>query len=381
MKNNGIVIAGIVFVISVSTIGGIGLYNYLINSNNTCNGRLIIDSLGRQVCVPNATDIEKIVGINAGGLRLLVYMDAENLVCGVEEVDILYSGRPYTFACPELASLPSIGPQFGGEPELILAQEPDVIFSTYLTIAQANELQELTGIPVVVLEYGDLNDNRDDFYNSLRIIGDILNKSDRAETLISDIENLIEDLDNRTNEIPEYEKLWCYVGGIGYRGTHGITSTECQYSPLEFINGKNSAENVTVGHAFIDIEQLFEWEGDGVLDYIIVDAGGYDMCIVNLQNTTVGGGAGDLECVEAGDPRVVMTLPYNWYTTNFATVLVDAYYLGIRFFSDQFSDLNYTDGHIYEEIYEKFVGESVYSEMANYYYGGFHNITHAEIGP
>jgi iron complex transport system substrate-binding protein len=310
-------------------------------------------------------------------------MDAEDLICGVEDVEY-ESGRPYWYACPQLSTLPSIGPQHGGNTELILAQEPDVIFfsANAATIQEANEYQELTGIPVVALNFGDLNDYREDFYNSLRIIGDVLNKSERAEALINDINEMIEDLNNRTENILQEDKYWCYVGGVSARGGHGITSTEIRYSSLEFINGKNSAENVTTApnteHAYLDLEQLFEWQDNGVLDYIIIDGGGYDTCITELKNSTEGA-AGALECAGGENPCLVMVLPYNWYHHNYATVFANAYYLGKRFFSDQFSDLDYSEGKIYDEIYKKFLGEGVYSEMAAQYYGGFHNITRTEI--
>jgi len=42
-------------------------------------------------------------------------------------------------------------------------------------------------------------------------------------------------------------------------------------------------KNVTSGYAFIDMEQLFKWENEGKLDYILVDAGGYEMCIEDLK--------------------------------------------------------------------------------------------------
>jgi iron complex transport system substrate-binding protein len=383
MVNKKILGSGIILVALIGTIIGIAIYNNFLNFGDNLNKRTILDSLGRKVNVPDADNIIKIVGINAGALRLLIYMNSEDLVCGVEDIEKLYNPTPYSFAYPELAGLPSIGPQFGGDPELILAQEPDVIFSTYLTIEDADELQQLTGIPVVNLEYGDLDNGRNNFYNSLRIIGEVLGKGDRAENLIDDINNMIEDLNNRTKDIPDIEKEWCYVGGVSYYGLHGIKSTECQYTPLVFINGKNSAENVTYGHAYLDIEQLFQWERvNHVLDYIIVDSGGYDICMLDLQNKTIGAGAGDLYCIQAIPPRAVMTLSYNWYATNYDTVFVDAYYLGKRFFPDQFSDLNYTDGNIYDDIYDNFLGVRVYEDVANANvpgHEGFHNITHTEI--
>ena len=99
----------------------------------------------------------------------------------------------------------------------------------------------------------------------------------------------------------------------------------------------------------------------------------------DLQNKTMGAGAGDLDCIRANPPRAIMTLPYNFYTVNFATVFVDAYYLGRRFFPANFSDIVYTNNAIYDDIYEEFLGKRVYNDMADYYSGGFHNITRFEI--
>jgi len=349
-----------------------GAFNYLGET------RTIEDQSGREVEIP--TKVENIIAIQPGCLRLIVYMDAEDLVCGVEEVEKTPNARPYIFACPELSELPSIGPMFGGDPELIVEQDPDIIFSTYTTAEEANTLQELTGIPVVVLNHGDLNEGKQNFYNALTLLGDILQKQSRAADLINYIEGLIKDLNDRTKNVTDSEKKWLYVGGIGYRGAHGLESTECQYSPLRFINGKNSAQNLTTSHAFIDMEQLFKWENEGKLDYIIVDGGGYSMCINDLKNTTGRYGPANLECVNNDPPRLIMVLPYNWYSHNYATIFIDAYYLGKRFFPEEFSEIKITGiNNIFDDIYENFLGKGVYEDMSNFYYGGFHNITHTEI--
>jgi iron complex transport system substrate-binding protein len=384
MANKKILGSGIIFVALIGTIVGIAIYNNYLNIFKEEGDRTITDFLGREIKIPNADDIEKIVGLESGCLRLLVYMEAVDLICGVEDIERnMDYGRPYIYAYPELTDLPSIGPQFGGDPELILGQEPDVIFITYETKEGADELQELTGIPVIVLGYGeDYGDLKTDYlYESLEIIGEVLDKEDRADDLIDYIESLFDDLDERTSNIPNNEKEWLYIGGIGHQGAHGITSTDTEYEPLKYINGKNSAETLPIadGHVFIDIEQLFQWENDHKLDYILVDGGGYDLCMQDLQNKTMGAGAGDLDCIRANPPRAIMTLPYNFYTVNFATVFVDAYYLGRRFFPANFSDIVYTNNAIYDDIYEEFLGKRVYNDMADYYSGGFHNITRFEI--
>ena len=69
------------------------------------------DMLGRKVMVPEK--VEKIVGLRAGALRLLVYMDAIDLIAGIEEIE-RRSYRPYLLAHPELKELPIIGPSMGG---------------------------------------------------------------------------------------------------------------------------------------------------------------------------------------------------------------------------------------------------------------------------
>jgi len=386
MVSKKILGSGIAVAAVISLIVGIAIYNNYINLGEESGARTITDALGREVKIPEAEDIDKIVGINPGGLRLLVYMEAEDMVCGVEDIEKLSQfqvGRPYLYANPDLKDLPSIGPQFGGDAELILGQEPDVIFMTYGTTEEADTLQEQTGIPVVALGYGEsFGDLQlDAFYDSLDLLGEILDKEDRADELQDYVDGLITDLNTRTKDIGSGDKEWIYVGGIGHQGAHGIASTDCQYEPLKYLNGKNTASLIEGcdGHAFIDIEQLFQWEDDNNLDYVIVDGGGYGLCMEDLQNDTAGAGAGDLDCIKAVPPQAIMTLPYNYYTTNLGTVLADAYYLGKRFHPSQFSDLDYTNGKVYDDIYKKFVGEGVYSNMVSDFYGGFHNITHSEI--
>jgi iron complex transport system substrate-binding protein len=381
---------GIFVTVLISAIVGMAIYNGYLNLEDffedNSNKRTITDSLGRKVKVPDADDINRIVGIQPGSLRLLIYMKAENLVCGVEDIEkTMDYGRPYIYAYPELSDLPSIGSQFGGEPELILGQEPDVIFTTLETVGSADDLQELTGIPVIVLNYGeDFGDlQMDELYESLEIIGEVLDKEDRAEELINYMKDLIEDLNDRTKDISEGDKDWIYVGGIGKQGVHGITSTDCGYEPLEFINGKNSAESLGDGYASIDVEELFDWEENGELDYILIDGGGYAGCITDLQDDSGIYGARLLKCIAEADPvRAIMVLPYNYYNPNIGNIFIDAYYLGKRFFPEPFNDLNYTDDKFYDAIYEEFLGKAVYDDMANCYvpgYEGFHNITHAEI--
>ena len=328
-----------------------------IQNDNGTSGKTvkIKDMLDRTVKVPEK--VEKVVGIEAGALRLLVYLNCSDKVVGVEDVEV-DGGKPYNYAHPELAKLPSIGPQHGGDAELIIAQQPDVIFWTYATVEKANELQEKTGIPVVALDYGDLDDNKDIFYECLRLVAKVMNKKDRAEELISYIDNTIKDLNDRTKDIKTEQKQKVYVGGVSYYGNHGILSTEPKYSPFAYINANNVASEIGLEHADIDKEKLIEWDPE----IIFIDETGLYLVQEDLKDEAYA----SISAVKNGELYGVMS--YNWYTINFATVLANAYYVGKVLFPTNFTDIDSEKKA--DDIYQTFVGKGVYQDMKDLY-GGF----------
>ena len=51
-------------------------------------------------------------------------------------------------------------------------------------------------------------------YSSLRIMGEVIGKQERAEEVIAYIDATMQDLENRTADIPESERKTVYVGGV-----------------------------------------------------------------------------------------------------------------------------------------------------------------------
>lgn len=319
----------------------------------------ITDMLGRKVKVPK--DVKEVIGIGAGALRLLVYLECVNMVVGVEDIE-LSGGKPYNYAHPEISKIPSIGPMHGGDAEMITGKDPDVILWTYTTEGDADDLQQKTSIPIVVLDYGNLGDDRATFYEALRLVAKVTGKEKRAEDLIGYIDGLINDLDTRTKSIPEAEKSGIYVGGIGYRGVHGILSTEPAYEPLAFVNGKNVAAELGKDHAFVDKEKVLEWDPD----IILVDLGGMFLISEDLKDEAYA----DVKAVKDGEIYGVM--PYNYYTTNFGTVLADAYYIGTVLFPDEFSDVGPEVKA--DEIYKELLGKGVHGDLETLY-GSYGKVT------
>ena len=324
--------------------------------------RTVTDMLGRRVVIP--TVVERLVGIEAGALRLIVYLQAADRVVGVEEIESRSgvaggSAKPYIIANPELESLPKIGPMHGGDPELILESSPDVILWTSTTAKAADDLHQRLGIPVVGIEYGDLGKQRETFYEALRLVGTVTGNGQRAEYLIDYIEENIDDLRERTSNVAQMPTA--YIGGVGYRGAHGILSTEPAYSPFAFVRVDNVASGLGLEHAFIDREQLLEWNPE----YIFIDEGGYAQAMENLAEHP----CRILDAVREG--RLYGLLPYNWYTTNFGTVLANAYYVGSVIYPERFGDIDPIA--MADRIYGELVGGRAYHEMAEHF-GGFKKI-------
>lgn len=321
----------------------------------------ITDLLGREVNVP--ANVERVVGVASGAVRMLTYLNATDMIVGVEDVETQSAFTPYQFAQPDLKYLPVIGPKHGGDAELILSRQPDVIFYTCSQLEPAtgetmDDLQEKTGIPVIAIDLGDLGERRAVFEQSLRLMGDILGKNSKAEDVISYVDSVLTDLDTRTLGIADADKPSAYVGGVALRGARDILSTRSDFPPFEFTNVNNVASSVGTGHMFIDKEQLLVWNPD----IVFVDAYSYDLVVEGITNDTT---YSLLQAFEDGDIYIVM--PYNSYNTNFATVLANCYFVGSVVYPENFSDVNVTA--MADEIYTTMVGVPVYKNMASTYQG------------
>ena len=266
--------------------------------------------------------------------------------------------KPYNLAHPELAGKPFIGSK-SGDPELIAAQNPDVIFFTFTTGKDADTLQEKTGHPVIGLATGDLGPGRETFYRSLRLMAKVLGKQDRAETLIAYTNLTIKDLQNRTKDIPMEKRPRVYVGGIAFNGAHGFLSTDPAYSPLLMVNGNNVAASAgPVGQMMVDKEKLLEWDPD----VIFVDEASYELVKEDLKDPVYQ----SLKAVK--NDKIYGVMPYNWYANNYDTVLADAYFIGKTLYPEQFADID--PAQKADAIYTEFDGKPVYNQMKTLF-GGF----------
>ncbi|MDI3476453.1 MAG: iron complex transport system substrate-binding protein [Thermococcaceae archaeon] len=326
----------------------------------------VTDSLGRTVQVP--VNVQKVVAIGPGALRLIVYLNASDMVVGVEDFEKKYSyGRPYILANPELKNLPSIGPGGPGKLpnlEALTNVSPDVIIAVFISKEQADEIQEKTGIPVVVLSYGARGGmkgfNDPELMKSIQLAGKILHRGERAKELVDFLNSVQEDLQKR---VKSEKGPRVYVGGIGYKGAHGIESTYGDYAPFEVLNLTNIASSLGPGWKTVDKEWLLKEDPD----YLFIDEGGLKIILDDYKKNSEFYNA--LSAVKEG--RVYGLLPFNFYNTNLGTAIADTYYIGKVLYPERFSDVDPVKKA--DEIYTFLVGKPVYEALKEQF-GGFGKI-------
>ncbi len=323
-----------IVVLLISTI-------FLSSCNNKSHSEkgdsaVVQDVLGREVVVP--VKVEKIVGLRAGALRMLVYMDAVSLIAGIEHPE-KKGDKPYLNAHPELINLPDIGPAMGGDAEMILNVNPDVIFISYTTKEDADALQKKTGIPVVAIECSDLGTESELLFESMKIVGKIINKESRADSLISYISSSIKHLNNRTKDIEENLKPSVYVGGLSYSSSYGISATHSSFAPFMFLNANNVASGIDkrltshVKGTFVDIEKILMWNPE----MLFIDEAGFSLTVNDIKTRSAL--RKSLKAVD--NDQIFCLLPYNNYATNYEYILINAWYIGKQLYPENFEDVDF----------------------------------------
>lgn len=312
-------------------------YDNLVN-----NVRGITDATGKKVIVP--VKAGKVICSGAGCLRLLTYLDAHDLIVAVDGIEVKGSpidARPYAIANPRFKTYPVFG-EFRGydSPELIagLDPQPEVIFKMLPGGGISPDmLTNKTGIPVVSLIYGNLTYNRNQLNQSLRIMGDITGRKQRAEEVTAYIDSIINDLKTRSAKT---SSLTCYIGGLGQSGPHGIQSTDPAFAPFVFLGLINVAsqgeENEKVSYLNVAKEQIVVWDPDIIfIDISTLRLGADINALAQLRDDP---SFRHLKAIT--NKQVYGLFPNNSYHQNYEVVLANAYFIGKIIFPEAFSDID-----------------------------------------
>lgn len=320
-------------------------------------GNTVKDMSGRSVEVP--ADPQRILALSPGTLRLVVYLQSQDRVVGIEEFELKRKvGRPYWLAHPELHTLPVVTPggpaSINREPDIekVLGVNPDLIFVSSMTPAVADSLQQKTGIPVVVISYGRKFGVWDDtLYNAMTLMGKVLDKEKRAAEVIDFIKKTSADVESRADGETVAEKV--YIGAIGFKGLHGIESTVIDYFPFQWNGITNVAHKGESAHRFVGREELMALNPD----IIFIDGGG-----LKLVRQDYGKKPEMYTQLKAFQNRkMYMVFPFNYYLTNVGTVLANGYAVGAVIHPEKFGDVDIKAKT--DEIYKFLVGAPMYAVM------------------
>ena len=362
MKNKLIFTSFLSFMLISTTILGVSSCGETKNDNQIETIE-ITDALGRKVKAKK--DNQRVLCIGASALRLYSYVGDMNKLCGVEAYEISEQDkvkiRPYNYAYRDLfKTLPQVktgGPMQPANAEAILAAKPDIVFSLYNDVEKMDQLQTKINTPIVCLSYGKSDPFSNEVYNSLELIGKLVNTTARATEVISYIKNLKSDLNNRTKDISESDKKKVFLGYNTYNGGAGeIGSSLVNYTCFKETNAKNVlTEDLNLGtnNPTIELEKLIELNPD----IMFVDVANYSKLVADYKSDK----KPSLEKISAfKNGEIYLQMPFNQYYTNIDIAMADCYFVGVTVFKEQFKDINITEK--YNEILSTLLNKNM-----NYY--------------
>ena len=330
---------------------------------------VVTDMIGREVeIVPGS--YTRVVCIGAGALRMYTYINGADLLCGVEDIENkTLQNRPKMFdsvAIPYeiaygdvFASLPSCG--VGGpqaqtaEAEKILSCNPDIVISEYEDVDKSNALQEQLGVPVITLKPGQ-SVFAEPFRGTLRLLGQVFAKEEKAEQLIAFIAAEESEIKSRVAGVKEEDKPSVYICGLGNWGTTNHLMTSPNFPLFEVANVKNVVSDLATKGAQAIEKEKFESIGKDI-DIMIVDAA----AVKNIkplfsEDPTL------FDSVKAWkEGEVYLQLAFNAYYTNYELALANTWFIGKSVYPQLFEDIDMTAK--LDEITQAFLGQAMAEEI------------------
>lgn len=347
--------------------------------------RQITDLVGRTVEIP--TEVNRVVCIGAGALRLYSYIGDLNKLCGIEDVDKdntgvgkMLSVRPYKLANSEIFNnLPSCGvggPQAQSpEAEKILACKPDIVLSLMKDVKTIDTLQSQINVPVVVFDYGKTEAFDETLFKSIDLMGKVLNKENRAKEILDYIKNIQKELNDLTKDVAEDKKPGMYIACQANWGSKGFESSTANYSIFDVSNIKNVLDKDFNGYQKeVDLEYLLKVN---VPDKIVIDASGLNIFKNQYADNEKAKIYNQLKAFK--DEEVYLELPYNSYYTNLEIAYVDAYFNASISYPEIFKDFDLNKKA--KEIFKFFLGKDCYEDTVKALGYNFEKINLKETFP
>ena len=293
------------------------------------------DMKGREFSI-TPSEVNKIVCVGAGALRLYTYVGDMSKLYAVEEIEGSRTGfvsvRPYQIAYEnEFKAIIEAGRTAGpGGPQAqvlqteILAQlEPDVVFSCLtLETSVIEDAEKAIGCPIVTLAYGKEKAFSSELKSSLGIISLVCGTEARAAEVVVAMEALEADIKAKAKD---KTSATVYLGCNSNWGKKGFLSTSKQYSIFTISGIKNvmDEDGKTIsGAGMADLEQVVTSD----TTKIILDAGGLSIFEHDYKETGSELPATLATMTAFAGKEVYLMMPNNAYDANVEMYFINAYY-------------------------------------------------------
>lgn len=270
----------------------------------------VTDDTGREVTLPAADQLQKVYYTSPNG-QIFLFTLAPDLCAGTT---MDFTEQELANLPEGIENLPNLGTLSGGKelnPEAIMAEGIQAIFSiTTVTpdegdAADADDLQNQTGIPVVVID-GSFEKTA----HCYEVLGDILGMQDEAKEMADYCTKVASDVAAAVAAIPEEDRMGVYYAE-GPEGLQTEPSNSSHALVFELAGAKNVAEGIEVqggsGKTPVSLEQVLAWNPDVIIAW---DSeryeGGADDSIKTDPNWST------IKAVQDGRVYTMCQTPFSW---------------------------------------------------------------------
>ncbi len=235
--------------------------------------RTVKDQLGRDVALPEK--VERVVCLEHHALDIILELQAGDTLVGVlQKWDTRLAGADRIY--PRLKELSTPGDLQSVNMEELLKLNPDVVIITHYAPKEMWESIEKAGIPVILLSFyvadleeasklnPDLKDPDKAYTEGMKeavlILGDVLGKRERAEALVSFIEEKRALVAEHLAAVSEEDRVRCYMANpeLHTYGTGKYTGVI-----MDRAGGRNVAAEIK-GYQQVNMEQILLWDPEVV---------------------------------------------------------------------------------------------------------------------
>ena len=316
--------------------------------------RTITDSLSRTLTIP--ANVKRVLSLQSEITRLIVALGAAESLVGIDYF-LRTNDRLFRIIYPLETRLPLVSmADYNVNMETLIRLNPDIIFGAPEDRQVCESLQAKIKVPVVALASMGRFDR---LLEETRLLGDILNRKERADELTTYFKEIIAGIQNIVLAEPGAKKPRVYLTFYG-----GLNRTPVFYEPVNAAGGINLAQNLLpsslgVDKTVVDVEQIIKWNPDFILIHGNYPPRERIVTVENvLRDPRLAAGAA------VKNKKVFYTFGFwNWW--DMGQVLVESLYLAKLFYPDKFAGV-----HIDKEgnkIFKKIYGvDSLYSSLSKF---------------